>query len=44
MFTQVAEAEAQWVPDLFQEPHTQVVAEAETVDLIALVQLKEPMV
>ena len=33
MFTQVAEAEAQWAPDLFQEPHTQVVAEAEQESL-----------
>jgi hypothetical protein len=44
LFTQEAEAGAQWVPDLLQEPHTQVAAEAEMVDLIARVQLKEPTV
>jgi hypothetical protein len=44
LFTQEVEAGAQWVPDLLQETLTQVVADAEMADLIARVQLKEPMV
>jgi hypothetical protein len=44
LFTQAAEAEDQWVPDLLQEMLTQVVGAAETADLTAQVQLKLPMV